>query len=86
MNILPVLFGFAASLNCKFGATVEATEAHCAFFFYPNGFAALNFNRINGAFLCTESAAAAAFFNGKRACAPKRFIAAVEFFAERYAP
>ena len=65
MNILPVDCCFFAPVNCKFRATVQATEAHRTFFFYPDGFAAADFNCINGADFFAEPATRAVFVYGK---------------------
>lgn len=68
MNVLTVIFCASAILDCKFRATVQTAETHCAFILRPYRPLVLHFNCVNGAFSCAQSAADAAFLNSKIIC------------------
>lgn len=55
MKVLSVALGVRAALDGECGAAMQASEAHDAPVFYPNGVLALHLYRVNGAFLGAQA-------------------------------
>ena len=65
MKVLSVAFGVRTALDGECGAAMQASEAHDAPVFYPNGMLALHLYRVNGAFFGAQAAADASLLHGQ---------------------
>ena len=69
-----MLFCFAAILNGKLRAAVEATQTGCAFILDPYRLIVFHAYRLHGASFCAQTAAYTAVFNAEMPCLPHTVI------------
>ena len=63
MKVLSVAFGARTALDGECGAAMQASEAHDAPVFYPNGAFVLHLYRANGALFGAQATADAALLD-----------------------